>query len=84
MKFLSFSLNDEPAVEVVSAALAAPSRLIAADYHSKDTQLRNNSDFGFHGFIWLNCRGHPSLNYKSKAAALLDAKNYGSSLLLAC
>jgi hypothetical protein len=36
------------------------------DYHGKDTQLRNNSDFGFHSFIWLSVPGNPGFNYQSK------------------
>jgi len=32
-------------------------------YQNKNTKLRNNSDFGFHGFIWVERAGaHPGFN----------------------
>src|SRR4029077_16511593 len=40
-------------------------------YQGKDTQLRNNSDFGFHGFISLNAPGTPRLQLTIESSALV-------------
>ena len=64
-------MTNRSPVGVVSAALAAPARLSRPDCQGKNTQLRNNSDFGFHGFIWLNAPGTPQLQLTIESSALV-------------
>lgn len=71
MKILSFSLNDEPSPGGVVSAFTTPARADCPDYQSKDKQLRNNSDFGFHGFVFGSMGGIPPAQLRIESGRLV-------------